>query len=137
MDTLWSVITWGLPWRWLKAVSLYVMGNLSLKAHVDAVDAAEKVLWGESLLDSLAELLDIRDDFEVVLGLSTLIFAGVLCVGGAGQVPEGNSSCMALTLGLEEGLLRVDRCCRSCSTHWEVLAEGNCKGFGKCTDLGM
>ena len=22
MDTLWSVLTWGLPWSWLKAVSL-------------------------------------------------------------------------------------------------------------------
>ena len=50
MDTLLSVLTWGFLWRSLKAVLLYVMSNLGLNTHVDAV---EQVLWGELLLDLL------------------------------------------------------------------------------------
>ena len=32
MDTKLRVLTWGLPCRWLKAVSLYVMGILGCSA---------------------------------------------------------------------------------------------------------
>ena len=47
------VLTWGFPLRWLKAVSLYVMGSHGLSVY----DAVEKVLSGElrSLLDSVGE----------------------------------------------------------------------------------
>ena len=31
MDRKFRVLTWGLPLRWFKAVSLYVMGSLGLK----------------------------------------------------------------------------------------------------------
>ena len=41
MDTLWSVLTWGLLWSWVKAASLYLMGNLGLNTWVDAVDVVE------------------------------------------------------------------------------------------------
>ena len=37
-------------------------------------------------------------------------------------MPEGNLSCTGQTLG--EGALRVDRCCSSCLTLGEALAEG-------------
>ena len=111
MDTFLSVLTWGLLWRQLKAASLYVMGNLSLNTHVESV---EQLLWGELLQDSWAESLDIGDDsVDVLQGLSAPIFCSVLSVGGTGQVPEGNLSCTGLTLGVGEGLLRVDRCCTS------------------------
>ena len=73
----------------------------------------------------LSELLDIGDDFVVLLGLSMLTFSCVSGVEGAGQVPEGSSMSTVLTLGIGEGLLRADRCCSGCSTHGrEVLAEG-------------
>ena len=57
------------------------------------------------------------------------IVSGVQYIGGAGQVPKGNSSCMGEPL--EEGLLRVDRCCSSCLTLGEALAEGlrRCEGL--------
>ena len=108
-------LTWGLPWRELKAASLYVIGNLSLNTWVHAVDVVEQALQGELLLDLLSESMDIGDNSVVLLGLSTPIFSGVPGVGDAGQVPKGNSSCTG-TLGLGEGLLRVERCCRCCST---------------------
>ena len=63
------------------------------------------------------------------------IFSDMLGVGGAGGVPEGNSSCMG-TLGSGEGLLSADRCCRVCSTQRGALAEG-CDGLGRCSGLGM
>ena len=57
------------------------------------MDAVKQVLWGELLLDLLVESLDIRDDSaEVLQGLSVPIFSSVLCIGGAGQVPEGKLS---------------------------------------------
>ena len=31
-------ITWGLLWNWLKAASLYVMGNLGLNTLADVID---------------------------------------------------------------------------------------------------
>ena len=65
------------------------------------------------------------------------IFSGVLSVGGTGRVPEGNSSCTGLTLGLGEGLLRADRCCRSCSTEVKALAKGISEGLGRCISLVM
>ena len=52
-------------------------------------------------------------------------------------MPDGNSSCLGLMLGVEKGLLRVDRCCRSCSTQEEVLVEGICEGLDRCMGLGM
>ena len=50
-------------------------------------------------------------------------------------MPEGNSSCTGQILGV--GLLRVDRCCSSCSTLGGALAEGACKDLGRCKGLGM
>ena len=40
-----------------------MMGNLGLSIWVDAV---EQALWGESLLESLSELLDIGDDSDML-----------------------------------------------------------------------
>ena len=59
---------------------------------------------------------------EVFQGLSVLIPSSVQCIGGTGQVSEGNWSYTRETLG--EGLLRVERCCSSCLTLGEALAEG-------------
>ena len=58
----------------------------------------------------------------------------MLGVDSASQVLEGNSSCRG-TLGLGQGLLRVDRCCRNCSTQGGALAEG-CEGLDRCMGLG-
>ena len=80
-----------------------MIGNLGLNTWVDAVDDVEQALWGKSLLDSLSELLDVRDNSVVLLGLPAPIFSGMLDVEGTGGMPEGNSSCMG-TLGLGEGL---------------------------------
>ena len=44
MDTLYSVLVWGLLWSQLKAASLYVMGKLGLIIQVDAVHVVEQVL---------------------------------------------------------------------------------------------
>ena len=44
---------------------------------------------------------------DVLQGLSVAISSSVWIVGGPAKVPEGNLSCMGLTLG--EGLLRVDK----------------------------
>ena len=79
----------------------------------------------------LSELLDVQDDSVVLQGLSVLIFASMPGVGGAGQVPESNLNCMG-TLGLGEGLLRVDKLLVT----GVALAEG-CEGLGRCAGLGM
>ena len=53
MDRKLRVLTWGLPCRWLEAVSLYVMGSLGCNVY----DAVDKVLSRDlqSLLDSMGE----------------------------------------------------------------------------------
>ena len=57
MDILGSVLTCSLPFSWFKVVSLYVMGSLGLRVHVDVLEAA---LQGELVLEfSLSELLDL------------------------------------------------------------------------------
>ena len=90
MDTLGSVLIWGLPCIWLKAALLYVMGNLCFKTLVDVVEAA---LWRElfleldslsELLGLLAEFLDGNESVRVVGGLVALTSSSVLDVGGAG-----------------------------------------------------
>ena len=53
MDMRLKVLTWGLPCRWLKAVSLHMMGSLGHSVYEEA-DAAEYVLSGE--LGSLSRL---------------------------------------------------------------------------------
>ena len=58
-------------------------------------------------------------------------------VEGTGQVPESNVMSIGLTLGIWEGLFRVDRCCSICLTHGrEALADG-CEDLGRCVGLGM
>ena len=59
MDTLGNVLTCGLLFSWLKAVSLYVMGSLGLWVLVDVVKA---VLQGELMLELLlSESLDLLE----------------------------------------------------------------------------
>ena len=100
-----------------------MIDNLGHSTWVDAVDVMEAVLWGESLSLLLlgwlllSKLVAAGSDSDVSWGLCTQIFSSVAGVGGTGQVPEGNLMSTGATLGIGEGLLIVNRCCSSCSTH--------------------
>ena len=134
MDTLWGVLTWGLLWSWLKAASLYVMGNLGLNT-LDAVNVTEQALWGESLL--LLDSLVVRGDSDILWGLSMLICSSMSGVESAGQMPELNSMSIGLILGIGAGLLMADRCCSSCLTYGREASAEGCEDLGRCTGLGM
>ena len=123
-----SVLTWGLPCNWLKAISLYVMGNLGLRVY-DVLDAVEQALLGE--LDSLS---DSVDESPCDGGLSAAISSGVAGGVSTGQGPEGILSCCGLLLILGERLM-VDRCQSSSLTVGAVLSIG--VGLGGCVGLAM
>ena len=97
MDTKLSVLTWGLLCRWLRAVSLKVMGSLGCKVY-DALDTAEHVLLGE--LDSL---LDSVDQSHCDGRLSTVISSSVPGGVSTGQGPVGNSNCWGVVITQGEG----------------------------------
>ena len=112
-----KVLTWGLPCRWLKVVSLYVMGNLGFSLY-EAVDAAEHVLSRE-----LGSLSDSIDELYCKVGLPATTFPGVTggvsVDGGAG----GNLSSSRVTLALGRELV-VDRCQRRSSMDGAALVLG-------------
>ena len=90
MDTLGNFLNWGLPCSWLKAVSLYIMGNLGLKILVNVVEAVlqqELSLELDPLSESLgsqAELVGGDDSVVLVQGLTASISSSVLGVAGTG-----------------------------------------------------
>ena len=96
-----------------------MIGNLGHNTLVDAVDAAEQVQWGGSML-----LLDLCQSSwlllmtqDVLRSLPVLIFSSMSGLEGAGQMPKANSVSTGSTLGIVAGLLMVDRCCSSCLIH--------------------
>ena len=116
-----------------------MIGNLGHNNLVDAVDAVEQGLRGESLslLDLLSESLDAVDGSDVLVGLSALILSSMSGVEGAGQVPGGNLMSMGSPLVIGAGLLMVDRCCSSYSTHGREALDEGFEDLGRPMGLGM
>ena len=114
MDRKLRVLTWDLSCRWLKAVSLYVMGSLGCNVY----DAVEQVLSRElgSLSDSVGEL-------HCKVGVSATTSSSVTGGAGASRGAEGTLSSSEVILALGEGFM-WDRCQSKSSTDRVALALG-------------